>query len=126
MPMLPRSRALAPPAVLTHRREEIPLRATSARSARRELYLQASSIARNAPARSPFSLSWFERLLRLLARSDSKAAGCAWCETAKRSDSRRLAILTAREIDEQYGLPRFTDEDRCIYFRFEPGRTRRR
>jgi hypothetical protein len=36
------------------------------------------------------------------------------------SDSRRLAILTAREIDELYGLPRFTDEDRCIYFALSP------
>jgi hypothetical protein len=31
-------------------------------------------------------------------------------------DSRRLAILTAREIEELYGLPRFTDEDRLLYF----------
>ena len=32
------------------------------------------------------------------------------------SDSRRLAILTAREINELYGLPCFTDQERCIYF----------
>jgi hypothetical protein len=31
------------------------------------------------------------------------------------SDSRRLAILTAREINELYGLPCFTDQERCIY-----------
>jgi TnpA family transposase len=31
-------------------------------------------------------------------------------------DSRRLAILTAREIHELYGLPSFTDEERCLYF----------
>jgi hypothetical protein len=30
--------------------------------------------------------------------------------------SRRLSILTAREIDELYGLPRFTAEDRRLYF----------
>jgi hypothetical protein len=36
------------------------------------------------------------------------------------SDSRRLAILTAREIDELYGLPRFTDEERRIYFDLSP------
>jgi hypothetical protein len=31
-------------------------------------------------------------------------------------DSRRLDILTAREIEELYGQPRFTDEDRRLYF----------
>ena len=36
------------------------------------------------------------------------------------SDSRRLAILTVREINELYGLPRFTDEERCIYFDLSP------
>lgn len=36
------------------------------------------------------------------------------------SDSRRLAILTVREIDELYGLPCFTDEERCIYFDLSP------
>jgi hypothetical protein len=29
---------------------------------------------------------------------------------------RRLSILTQREIDDLYGLPRFSDEDRCLYF----------
>jgi hypothetical protein len=32
------------------------------------------------------------------------------------SDSHRLAILTAEEIDDLYGLPRFSDEDRQLYF----------
>ena len=36
------------------------------------------------------------------------------------SDSRRLAILTVREINELYGLPCFTDEERCIYFDLSP------
>src|SRR5206468_4748424 len=36
------------------------------------------------------------------------------------SDSRRLAILTAREINELYGLPCFTDQKRCIYFDLSP------
>ncbi len=36
------------------------------------------------------------------------------------SDSRRLAILTVREINELYGLPSFTDEERCIYFDLSP------
>jgi hypothetical protein len=36
------------------------------------------------------------------------------------SDSRRLAILTAREINELYGLPCFTNEERCIYFDLSP------
>jgi hypothetical protein len=32
------------------------------------------------------------------------------------TDSHRLSILTAREIDVLYGLPRFADEDRHLYF----------
>src|SRR5712692_9504514 len=31
-------------------------------------------------------------------------------------DARRLAILTAEEVDDLYGLPRFTAEDRRLYF----------
>ena len=38
------------------------------------------------------------------------------------SDSRRLAILTVREINELYGLPCFTDEERCIYFELSPAK----
>ena len=30
--------------------------------------------------------------------------------------SHRLAILTASEIDDLFGLPRFTEEDRRLYF----------
>lgn len=36
------------------------------------------------------------------------------------ADSRRLAILSAHEIHELYGLPSFTDEERCIYFDLSP------
>jgi hypothetical protein len=36
------------------------------------------------------------------------------------SESRRLAILTVREIHELYGLPSFTDEERCLYFDLSP------
>jgi len=32
------------------------------------------------------------------------------------ASSRRLSILTQREIDDLYGLSRFTEEDRQIYF----------
>jgi len=32
------------------------------------------------------------------------------------TDSHRLSILTAREIDDLYGLPRFTEDDRHLYF----------
>jgi hypothetical protein len=32
------------------------------------------------------------------------------------SDSRRLSILTAQEIDDLYGLPRFSEDDRHLYF----------
>jgi hypothetical protein len=31
------------------------------------------------------------------------------------ADLRRLSILTAQEIDELYGLPRFTQYDRRLY-----------
>jgi TnpA family transposase len=33
---------------------------------------------------------------------------------------RRLTILTKREIDDLYGLPRFSEEDRCLYFDLSP------
>jgi len=36
------------------------------------------------------------------------------------SDSRRLSILTAQEIGELYGLPRFTEDDRRLYFDLSP------
>jgi hypothetical protein len=36
------------------------------------------------------------------------------------TDSRRLSILTAQEVDELYGLPRFTEEDRRLYFALSP------
>jgi hypothetical protein len=32
------------------------------------------------------------------------------------TDSRRLSILTAQEVDELYGLPRITEEDRRLPF----------
>lgn len=32
------------------------------------------------------------------------------------SESRRLSILTAQEIDDLYGLLRFSEEDRRLYF----------
>jgi hypothetical protein len=35
--------------------------------------------------------------------------------------SGRLAILTAQEIEELYGLPRFTEEERQLYFDLSPG-----
>ena len=36
------------------------------------------------------------------------------------TDSRRLSLLTATEIDELYALPRFTDDERGIYFDLSP------
>jgi hypothetical protein len=36
------------------------------------------------------------------------------------ADSRRLSILTASEIDDLYGLPRFTKDDRQLYFELSP------
>jgi hypothetical protein len=35
--------------------------------------------------------------------------------------SRRLSILTRREIDDLYGLPRFTEEDQQLYFDLSAG-----
>ena len=32
------------------------------------------------------------------------------------ADLRRLSVLTAQEIDDLYGLPRFTQDDRRLYF----------
>jgi TnpA family transposase len=40
------------------------------------------------------------------------------------TDSRRLSILTAAEIDDLYGLPRFTEDDRRLHF--DLSRTERR
>lgn len=34
--------------------------------------------------------------------------------------ARRLSILTAREIDDLHGLPRFTEDDRRLYFDLSP------
>ena len=31
-------------------------------------------------------------------------------------NSRRLSILTKSEIDDLYGLPRFSDDDRSLFF----------
>jgi Domain of unknown function (DUF4158) len=36
------------------------------------------------------------------------------------TDSRRLSILTAQEADDFYGLPRFTEEERRLYFALSP------
>jgi TnpA family transposase len=36
------------------------------------------------------------------------------------SESRRLSILTAQEVDDLYALPRFTEEDRQLYFDLSP------
>jgi TnpA family transposase len=36
------------------------------------------------------------------------------------ADSHRLVILTAQEIDELYGLPRFSDDDRQLHFALSP------
>src|ERR1700733_11593849 len=36
------------------------------------------------------------------------------------TDSRRLSILTAQEVDDLFGLPRFIEEDRQLYFDLSP------
>ena len=32
------------------------------------------------------------------------------------NNSRRLAILSAKEVDDLYGLPHFTENERHLYF----------
>jgi hypothetical protein len=36
------------------------------------------------------------------------------------TDSHRLSILTDAEIEDLYGLPRFTGDDRRLYFDLSP------
>jgi len=36
------------------------------------------------------------------------------------SDSHRLNILSLDEVEELYGLPRFADDDRRLYFGLSP------
>jgi hypothetical protein len=36
------------------------------------------------------------------------------------ANSRRLSILTASEVDDLYGLPRFTEDDRQLYVELSP------
>lgn len=36
------------------------------------------------------------------------------------TDSRRLSILSGQEIDDLYGLPRFTEDDRPVFFDLSP------
>ena len=36
------------------------------------------------------------------------------------TDSRRLTILTVQEVDDLYRLPRFTEDDRRLYFDLSP------
>lgn len=36
------------------------------------------------------------------------------------TDSRRLSILTTQEIDDLFGLPRFTENDRRFFFDLNP------
>ena len=35
-------------------------------------------------------------------------------------DTRRLSILSAKEVDNMYSLPRFIDDDRQVYFELSP------
>jgi TnpA family transposase len=52
----------------------------------------------------------------VLSTSEHELARRAAAPEATRASSRRLSILTQREIDDLYGLPRFTEEDRQLYF----------
>ena len=36
------------------------------------------------------------------------------------TDSRRLSILSGQEIEGLYGLPRFTEDDRQVFFDLSP------
>jgi hypothetical protein len=52
----------------------------------------------------------------VISTSEHQLARRAAAPEAIPASSRRLSILTQREIDDLYGLPRFTEEDRQLYF----------
>ena len=52
----------------------------------------------------------------MISTSEHELAHHAAAPEATPASSRRLSILTQREIDDLYGLPRFTEEDRQLYF----------
>jgi len=47
----------------------------------------------------------------VISTSEHELARRAVAPEATPASSRRLSILTQREIDDLYGLPRFTEED---------------
>src|SRR6266436_7120212 len=77
----------------------------------RPCFIASSSMATSVSLRKSFALA-----PRKLARYSKIGLVLPETQHCMTSDSRRLAILTAREIDELYGLPCFTDQERCIYF----------
>jgi hypothetical protein len=52
----------------------------------------------------------------VISTSEHELAHHAAAPEATPASSRRLSILTQREIDDLYGLARFTEEDRQLYF----------
>jgi len=52
----------------------------------------------------------------VISTSERELARRSVAAVARPASSRRLSILTQREIDDLYGLPRFTAEDRQFYF----------
>jgi hypothetical protein len=64
------------------------------------------------------SLEQVERAYQaaVISTSEHELARRAAAPEATPASSRRLSILTHREIDDLYGLPRFTEVDRQLYF----------
>src|SRR5258708_40362427 len=81
----------------------------------RPCFIASSSMATSVSLRKSFALA-----PRKLARYPKIGLVLPESQHCMTSDSRRLAILTAREINELYGLPCFTDQERCIYFDLSP------
>lgn len=65
----------------------------------------------------------FSRPHCVLATALTPSGALAKAALRMSTDSRRLSILTAHEIDDLYGLPRFTEDDRRLHF--DPSSTER-
>ena len=55
-----------------------------------------------------------------MCRAESVLFALAESRLRMASESRRLSILTAQEVDDLYALPRFTEDDRQLYFDLSP------
>ena len=69
--------------------------------------------------------------LKIMGRSEMKISNQVYCAKSRlfalaenpqrmMTESRRLSILTVQEIDDLYRLPRFTEDERHLYFDLSP------